>query len=260
MSGPGLLGFRLGPGAAGFSSTRTGGASKGAWASLNLGLNTGDDPAAVRANREAALGAAGRDWRRCVHLRQVHGDAIREAGPADAGAGALAWEQGLEACDAVFTRQRGLPLAIGHADCLAVVLADPEAGLLGLAHAGWRGALAGLPGKLARRLLAEGARPGRLQALLSPCLGPGHLALGQEQWKLFREDPGVHAYASRPDSQGRFYLDLWACARKQLESVGMQAQAVQVQALDTWDHPELFFSHRREQGQTGRMLTVAWLE
>jgi len=248
------------PGLKGFCSTRQGGRSSGPYASLNLGSNTDDDPASVLANRRAALGAAGLAPERCVFLQQCHGDRLLEAGEADAGQGLEAWGGGLADCDSVFTRSRGLGLAIGQADCLAVVLADPEAGLLGLAHAGWRGALAGLPGQLARRMLQEGAQPGRLRAVLSPCLGPRHLELGETQFQAFSQAFPRHRDFSSALSQGKFFLDLWTCARFQLEQAGVQPAYIQGLELDTAELPELFFSHRRDHGVTGRMLTVAWLE
>lgn len=261
MSGPLLLalpwdGERLG----GFTSTRQGGVSAGSYDSLNLGLNTGDRPADVLENRRRALAQAGLDPERTVYLQQVHGDRLAEALPADAGRGSAAWEDALPACDAVFTRVRGLPLAVGHADCLAVALADPDAGLLGLAHAGWRGALAGLPAALARRMLLEGASAARLQAVLSPCLGPGHLELAEEQHRLFSQAfarPGAFCSAL---IQGHFYLDLWSCARQQLLEAGLDGARIQGQELDTAGHPELFYSHRRDAGKTGRMMTVVTLK
>lgn len=260
MSRPLLLTLPwAGPGLAGFTSTRVGGVSQGAYDSLNLGFNTQDDPAAVLANRQRAFEAAGLDLDHSVFLQQVHGDELVEAGHQHGGQGSRAWGEGLPACDAVFTRQRGLALAIGHADCLAVVLADPVAGLLGVAHAGWRGALAGLPAKLARRLLAEGAQPARLQAVLSPCLGPRHLELSEAEHRAFA---GAYAKADAfcsPLKAGHFYLDLWSCARQQLTMAGVPPERIQGQELDSAELPELFFSHRRDQGKTGRMLTVASL-
>jgi YfiH family protein len=255
-----LLRLPWGAGVGGFCSTRVGGVSQGPYDSLNLGLNTQDEASSVRANRLAAFEAGGTELARSVHACQVHGDTILEAGEAEAGRGSLAWEQGLPACDALWTRAKGLPLSIGHADCLALLLVDRQAGLLGLAHAGWRGALAQVPAKLAKALLAQGAQAGRLQALLSPCLGPDHLELAEEQWRLFQAaDPAWKGYCSRLEG-GHFKLDLWGCTRRQLEALGLRAQQIQGQELDTWDHPELFYSHRRDQGQTGRMLSVAWLE
>ncbi len=260
MSGPLLL--RLpwpSEGLGGFTSTRVGGVSQGPYASLNLGLNTGDDPAAVVENRASALRAGGLGPERVVYLRQTHGARVEEAVAADAGRGGGAWELGLPDCDAVFTRVPGLALAVGHADCLAVVLADPAAGLLGMAHAGWRGALLGLPRTLAQRLVGEGARPERLRAVLSPCLGPDSLELSQKEHELFAQAFGRVTGFCGPLSQGHFHLDLWACARMQLEQAGLASERIYGQQIDTAKHPDLFFSHRRDQGKTGRMMSVAWL-
>jgi hypothetical protein len=248
------------PGVGGFCSTRQGGASAGAYDSLNLGTNTGDDGAQVLANRRAALQSAGLAPERAVFLQQVHGQVILEAGEADAGRGLASWADGLPGCDAVFTRQKGLGLAIGQADCLAVLLVDREAGLLGLAHAGWRGALGDLPGALAQRMIGAGAQAARMQAFLSPCLGPRSLQLGEAEHAAFAERyPAFQHFSSRLQV-GHFYLDLWTCARYQLEAAGLDSKRVQGLELDTATQPELFFSHRRDSGQTGRMLTLAWLE
>jgi YfiH family protein len=262
LSGPLLLDLPWpapSPALAGFTSTRQGGVSRGAFDSLNLGLNTQDSGQAVLENRNLAFRGRALDPAKAVHLQQVHADRIAEAGTRDAGRGAQDWAQGLPACDAVFTRMRGLPLCIGHADCLAVAVADADAGLIGLAHAGWRGALAGLPGKLALRLIAEGAKPERLQAVLSPCLGPGSLELGEDEHRLFSQAFERTEDFSSSLRQGHFYLNLWACVRRQLIEAGLDGLRIQGQELDTARHPELFYSHRRDQGKTGRMLTVAAL-
>ena len=261
MSAPVLLDFDgcLGQGVRGFTSTRQGGRSVGDYSSLNLGTNTGDDPAAVLANRRAAFEAAGLDPAQGVFLQQVHGADIREAGIRDAGRGLARWDDGLPACDAVFTRQRGLGLSIGHADCLAVVLVDAEAGLLGLAHAGWRGALAQLPALLAQRLMDEGAQAPRLRALLSPCLSPSRLELGEDQHRLFSVAFRHSQAFSSPLAHGKFHLDLQACASTQLLEKGLHPAHILAQPLCSDSQPSLFFSHRRDQGKTGRMLTVAYL-
>jgi YfiH family protein len=248
------------PGLRGFCSTRQGGRSQGPYTSLNLGSNTDDAPSTVLENRRDALAAAGLAQDRCVFLQQCHGTGLLEATESHAGRGLASWGDGLAACDAVFTRSRGLGLAIGQADCLAVVLVDPEASLLGLAHAGWRGALSGLAGQLAQRMLKEGATAGQMRAVLSPCLGPRHLELGEAQLNAFKElHPRFQQFCSAP-RQGKFFLDLWTCARIQLEQSGLSATSIQGLEMDTAELPEFFFSHRRDQGITGRMLTVAWLE
>lgn len=259
---PELLRFGglLGPGVRGFTSTRQGGSSSGAFNSLNLGTNTGDEPAVVLRNRRAAFEAAGMDAARCVYLEQVHGPVIQEAVGPDAGKGLERFEEGLKGTDAAFTRERGLALAIGHADCLAVVLVDSQASLLGVAHAGWRGALAKLPGALAARLVQEGASPARLRALLAPCLSPAGLELSEKEHAAFQEAFGSLTGFADPLKAGKFHLDLQACAVQQLLATGLSAENIVAQPLHSDAQSELFFSYRRDQGKTGRMLTVAALE
>ena len=259
---PQLLSFDglLGPGVGGFSSTRQGGSSSGAFNSLNLGTNTGDDPASVLKNRRAAFEAAGLDAGRCVYLEQVHGKVIQKAEAFDAGKGLERFEEGMKGTDAVFTRERGLALAIGHADCLAVVLVDVEASILGVAHAGWRGALAKLPAELAKVLFLEGAKPQRLKALLSPCLSPAGLELSEKEHQLFSQAFGSLNGMADALKEGKFHLDLKACAVRQLLEAGLEASQIVSQPLYSDAQADLFFSYRRDQGKTGRMLTTAFLK
>lgn len=258
---PKLLAFEglMGAGIGGFTSTRQGGQSSGAFSSLNLGTNTGDKPTDVLANRRAAFQVAGLEAEQCVFLQQVHGAQIQEAKLKDAGRGLENFDQGLLATDAAFTRQQGLALSIGHADCLAVVIADAQAGLLGVAHAGWRGALAQLPVLLAQRLVAEGAEPRRLRALLSPCISPAGLELSEDQYRSFEQAPGGLGGFAGPLIQGKFHLDLRACVQRQLLAAGVPLEGIAQQALDSDREQELLFSYRRAKGETGRMLTVAYL-
>ncbi len=221
----------------------------------------GDDPDAVLANRRLAFESAGLDPAQAVFLQQVHGDRILEARLGDAGRGLAAWDDGLPGCDAVFTRQQGLALTIGHADCLAVVLADPGSGILGVAHLGWRGALAGLAGALARKMVEAGAQKQGLRALLGPCLAPGHLELAEEQYRAFGQafKNGLGNIAGEL-KQGKFQLDLRACATLQLLDLGLHPGQLLSQPLCSYSYPDLFYSYRRDAGSTGRMLTVAYLK
>jgi hypothetical protein len=109
-------------------------------------------------------------------------------------------------------------------------------------------------------MLKEGAQPERIRAVLSPCLGPRQLELGEGELNAFKERYLRYREFSSALVQGKFFLDLWTCARMQLEQAGLHATHIQGLELDTAELPELFFSHRRDRRITGRMLTVAWLE
>jgi polyphenol oxidase len=256
---PNILPFKLLsqiPGFFAFTTTRQGGVSQGPYASLNLGLHVGDDAQAVLANRQSLLPHL--KQARPVCMQQVHGVNILKAGQAQAGKGWDSYDSGLKECDGLFTGEHGLALAVGVADCLAVVVVDPKRKVLGVAHAGWRGALAGLAGKLVRALKQDcGCDPKGLLAGLSPCLGPCCLELDEEPWQEFEKAfPPTWDYRS-PLENGHFKLDLWKLASLQLVAQGLDPVNIETQAFCTQETPDMFFSHRRDNGKTGRMLVMA---
>jgi YfiH family protein len=232
------------PGFFAFTTTREAG---------NLGLHVGDDPARVLENRRAVAGLFSPCQAVC--LQQVHGSEIVRAG---SGAGWEDYGAALPGADGVVTDRPGLALVIGHADCLGMVLVDPGRRTVGMAHAGWRGALAGIAGRLVARMADEfGSRPADLWAGLSPCLGPCCLELSGVQHEAFSAAFRDASGFCGPLKDGHFMLDLWACGKAQLMQAGVAQSRIEVQALCTGHHPDSFFSHRRDQGKTGRMMTFA---
>ena len=246
------------PGFFAASTTRGGGRSEGPFASLNLGLHVGDDPDRVRRNRGLLWERLGLEGFPAVCLQQVHGTRVLRAGQAQAWAG---WEEhsgGLPDCDGAVTDFPGLFLTVGAADCLALVLADPERRALGVAHAGWRGALAGVGPKLVESMAREfGSRPSGLLAGLSPCLGPCCLELASPQHRDFSAAFGGLGEFSTPLVDGHFRLDLWKLLEIQLVGAGLAPGSIEAQRRCTACHPGLFFSHRRDKGSSGRMWTLA---
>ncbi|HVP38251.1 MAG TPA: polyphenol oxidase family protein [Candidatus Saccharimonadales bacterium] len=220
-------------------STRRGGISPPPWDSQNHGLSTGDDPARVARNRAflaAALGPAAPDWAR---LSQVHGRVcVRVSGPGPAGE-----------ADALWTDRPGLALAVRVADCAGVALAHPASGRLGLAHAGWRGAAAGVVSELVRAMAVP---PGELWAAVSPHLGRCCFEVGPEVAEAFRG----RCCAPRPG--GRWSLDLGAALGGELAGLGVPPERIRAAGLCTACRRDLFFSHRRDRGATGRMVVLAW--
>ena len=232
------------PAAAGaLVTTREGGASGGAYASLNLGLRSGDDEAAVRENRrrlEDLLPS------RPVWLRQVHGTRV-----ADADAARAAGEA--PEADAAVARRPGTVCAVLVADCMPVLLADQAATVVGVAHAGWRGLCAGV---LEATLDAMRAEPGEMMAWLGPAIGPRVYEVGDEVREAFvARDPAAGA-AFRAVRRGHWLLDLYAIARQRLAARGVTR--VHGGGLCTFSDPARFFSYRRD-GATGRMAALIWL-
>lgn len=228
--------------------TREGGVSPVPYDTLNLGLSVDDDPARVLENRRRLCAALGVDHRRLVVPGQVHHTDIAVVGEAEAGRGALSSATVIADRDGLLTAAPALPLAVSAADCLPVVLvARTAAGpAVAVVHAGWRGTLAGIVGLAAAEL---GRRGTLLGAVVGPSIGPCCFSAGEDVVRRFG-----HAF---PGSTGAGRVDLWACARAQLEAARLPAVAVTVSAVCT-SCDRRFFSHRRDRGLTGRHLAVAW--
>ncbi len=224
---------------------RWGGVSAAPYAELNLGGAVGDDPAAVRTNRERAAEALGLDPASVVWMNQVHGkDVAVVDGP---------WQTGeIPAVDAVVTARRGLALAVLTADCTPVLLADPVAGIAGAAHAGRPGLVAGVVPALVEEMLRLGAEPGRIVARI----GPSVCGLCYEVPEAMRAEVAEavpEAWATT--RRGTPAVDVAAGVEAQLGRAGVTVDGRSpVCTLESADH----FSYRRER-TTGRLASYVWL-
>ncbi|GAC1325466.1 MAG: peptidoglycan editing factor PgeF [Thermoleophilaceae bacterium] len=219
------------PGGRAAFTTRAGGVSEGPYESLNLGASTADAPLHVRENRRRV--AAALELGRPATARQVHSARILEwTEPARAG-------EPLAEADGHITRTRGLGLMVLAADCLPVALGAP--GQVAMLHCGWRGLAAGILERAAARFDEAPA------AVIGPGIGPCCYEVGPEVLAAFEHLSGV--------SEGRM-LDLKGAARGLLASAGVTA--VQDVGLCTSCRGDLFFSHRRDRGTTGRQGGIAW--
>jgi YfiH family protein len=229
------LGAALPGGARALFTTRRGGVSAGPYASLNLGRLTDDDPEAVDANRTRVSEATGCPRERFLFGRQVHGASVRRATevPGD-----------VHEEDGQATALTGHPALVFTADCLPVLLA--AGGAVAALHAGWRGLAAGILAEGVAALRDLGA-DGPVHALVGPGARGCCYEVGEEVHAAF------DGYAARV---GERNLDLPAIARAKLAEAG--AAAVHDAGLCTMCTPELFFSHRRDRGVTGRQAGVVW--
>jgi polyphenol oxidase len=217
-------------------STRQGGISQAPYASLNLGLNTEDNPDAVAENLRRFCGAAGILRERIAFTKQVHGDnvqAVRNPGV-------------YGETDALVTDVPGIILAVQVADCVPVFLHDPVRRAVGIAHAGWKGTLLKIAAKTLLAMTdAFGSRPGDLQAAIGPSIGPCCYEVGAETAEKF---PREYLEGNK--------LDLWRCNRDLMTRSGIPSGQVSMSGLCTQCHNDWFFSHRGGNGKTGRMLGV----
>jgi YfiH family protein len=228
------------PGAIAAFSTRVGGSGSPPFDSLNLGLLTGDDPAAVRANRERLAAALDRDPRGMLIGHQVHGDEVlvRDTAPDP---NPYAGEPTAPRSDGQATASPRLTPIVQVADCLPIALAGDRG--VAMVHGGWRGLAAGI---VARGVDAVGAS--------SAAIGPG---IGRCCYEV--DEPVLERFAELGDdvATGRM-LDLPAVARALLERAGV----AEVESADvcTSCEAELFFSHRRDGERTGRQGGLVWMD
>lgn len=245
---PTVLAVDLGPGVRAGFTTRTGGVSAPPWDTLDLGLNVGDDPRHVGANRARVAAWAGAPvvWARQVHGRDVH----VVAGPGDARADAAA------EVDALVATTSGVGVGVLVADCVPVLLADPDAGVVAAVHAGRRGLVAGVVQTALAAMVARGADPARVRAAVGPAIsGPRY----EVPEPMQREVAAVVPEAACRTAWGTPGLDLPAGVAAVLRGQGVR------DLLETgWctDSDERFFSHRRAQRAgttTGRSAGVVVL-
>jgi polyphenol oxidase len=239
-------------------TTRDGGVSGGAYASLNLGLTVGDDPDLVAENRRRAVTALGLDLADCVFAHQVHGRAVAVVGDADRGRGTLALDDA-PACDALVTATPGLGLAALAADCLTLVLYDPGAHLLGVAHAGWRGTAAGVAAAAVEAMVGLGASPGAVLAALGPAIPAARYQVGDEVAEAVRDGlgPADGAAVLAPDGPGHWRLDLAEANRRSLVAAGVEPGRIEAPGLVTGPGTS-YFSDRAER-PCGRCAALAVL-
>lgn len=240
-------------------STRRGGVSCAPFDSMNMGFHVDDEASHVAENRRRFATALGWPVGEVVTTRQVHGTRVRVVGRADAGRGALEEPGESRACDALVTRERGILLMAFSADCPLVMLADAEAGVAGLAHAGWRSGFGGILGGTMEAMKSQGARAERVRAAISPAIGPCCYEVGGELKIAAPIDETTSGRLFREHGD-KWLLDLVGFSREMLRASGVREEAIESADTCTRCHPEMFFSARRS-ARTGRQAAViGWRE
>ncbi|MBK1661585.1 peptidoglycan editing factor PgeF [Paracraurococcus ruber] len=218
--------------------TRRGGVSEGPWAALNCSLSGQDDREKVRENRRRAAAALGLDRPALHGLHQVHGIAVAEVD-------AAGWQEGQgPQADAMVTARPGIALGIVTADCAPVLFADPRAGVIGAAHAGWRGAVDGVLEAVLAAMERLGADRARVTASVGPCIAQPSYEVGPDLRDAVLAQDAAHArFFAAGRREGRWQFDLAGYCAARLAAAG--AGRVETAGLDTLAEEARFFSHRR---------------
>lgn len=232
---------------------RRGGVSTGLIASLNCGMGAGDDPAAVAVNRRRAadavlLGAP------LTSVYQVHGRTCATM--------IEPWsDDARPQADALVTDRPGVLLAIVTADCVPILLADTAAGVVGAAHAGWKGALAGISDAAIDAMEAMGAQRSRIAAAIGPCIARASYEVDATLFSTFTADDPANERFFADGRTGRWQFDLEAYVAARLADAGVPI--VEAMGLDTYSCDDDFYSYRRatHRGEPtyGRQLSMIGL-
>jgi len=230
--------------------TRLGGSSPDPWNSLNLGGTVGDADERVNKNLSKLLAAIGGSNDDLVQIRQIHSKDVIIADQA---------MDGINHGDAMITNQPGLILLMRFADCVPIIFYDPITRTAGIAHAGWKGTAQEISLETVRRMEENfGSKPSNLIVGIGPSIGPDHYLVGKEVISEIKQ-----AFPSKWNqiliySPDGVKLDLWKANQISLEKAGVTS--IEISNICTGCHTDEWFSHRAENGRTGRFAAVVSLK
>lgn len=215
---------------------RTGGISTGTVSGLNVGLGSNDDPYAVAENRRLAAEAVAPGAMLATVYQTHSADVITVSAPFP--------DDARPHADALVTDRPGLVLGIVTADCAPILLADVEAGVVGAAHAGWKGALGGVTHAVILAMEKLGARRERIAAAVGPCIARASYEVDEAFRLRFADaDPATEHFFADGRRANHFQFDLEAYVTHRLALAGVKRIAAL--GLDTYSQPDRFFSYRR---------------
>jgi hypothetical protein len=240
-------------------TTRLGGMSAAPYESLNLGFHVGDTPGDVAANRERVCRLLGAGLSQLVAGRQVHGNRVITVDASRAGRGALSGEDALPGVDALVTAEPGVLLSSYYADCVPLFFLDPVRRVVALAHAGWKGTVLRIGAETVRHMEEHhGCRAGDILAAVGPAIGSCCYEVDQPVIEAARSClPG--RVPARPGRPGRWLLDLPEMNRLILLEAGIRPGHITMAGYCTACRGDLFYSHRAQNGRTGRMASLIML-
>ncbi|MEW6718046.1 MAG: peptidoglycan editing factor PgeF [Chloroflexota bacterium] len=233
--------------------TRHGGVSPSPWESLNVGGSVGDEPERVRENLQRTFTALERFPESRYDVWQVHSNTVVCAeAPYPA-------PRPPQQADVVLTNRPEVTLILRYADCVPILMYDPEKKVTGLVHAGWQGTVRQASASAVQALQTRyGCQPEDLVVGIGPSIGHDHYPVGAAVVRQVRETFGDASEALLPVKNGRTCFDLWAANLWLLEQAGVRQ--IELSNICTACHVEDWFSHRAEKGRTGRFGALIYVD
>ncbi|MBV7503813.1 peptidoglycan editing factor PgeF [Bacillus sp. sid0103] len=249
------------PGLVAGMTTKHGGASKGDYETLNLGFHVGDDKNDVCNNRETISELLTFPINNWVGAEQTHGIHLKKISTLDRGKGSKSYENAIKDTDGFYTNEEGILLTLCFADCVPLFFIAPESKMIGIAHAGWKGTV----GQIAREMITawkkEGINPEQILVTIGPSICEKCYIVDKRVINLVEntlDDVEILPYNLINDDQ--YSLDLREVNRQILMKNGVPKSNIKMTRFCSSCDKE-FFSHRRDKGKTGRMLTfMGWKE
>ncbi|MGC8229678.1 peptidoglycan editing factor PgeF [Pseudobacillus badius] len=247
---------------AGFS-TKIGGESTGEFASLNTGFHVNDRPEDVRANRErigSLVGIPAGSW---VGACQTHGKRVAQVTKTDSGKGGLYYESSFPDTDGLYTNEKGILLTLCYADCVPLYFLSKKDKRIGTAHAGWKGTVLGIGARLVEEWEKDGIKPEDMEAVIGPSICQKCYKVDSrviDRVRQWTDDRSPLPFAPAEGEPGQFHLSLQELNELILIQAGIPRENIRSSKRCTSCNNE-FFSHRRDNGKTGRMLGfIGWKE
>ncbi|WP_162297824.1 peptidoglycan editing factor PgeF [Halalkalibacillus sediminis] len=239
---------------AGFS-TRDGGFSESPYTSLNLGIHVNDKHDAVVQNRQKFNNTFHKSFAQWKCLNQVHSNLVIDFSDDET---PLRHDQPAIDADGMITNRKDHFLAMFYADCVPLFFRVKNTSLIGLAHAGWQGTVQGIGTVMADKLLSHGVSLEDVEVIIGPCISSTNYEVDE---KVVQQIPAkFHNQVLEATSPGHFLLDLRKLNQLILTEYGFDKDQIRTTSYCTFDQQELFFSHRRDQGHTGRMMAFMFID
>jgi len=237
-------------------TTKNGGVSSGECATLNLGFKRKDKRENVIKNFEIICNALGINKDDLVFSDQVHGDNVRIVTDEDRGKG-IVRESDIIGVDSLITNARGVPLVTFFADCVPIFFLDYKNGVIALAHAGWRGTLKEIAKKTVDEMVKNfSTNPKYLLCAIGPSIGCCCYEVGNDLFEAFKNSFTYWRSILKKGKDEKYLFNLWIANYLQLLEMGVRKENVVVSGLCTSCNPNLFYSHRRDKGQTGSLAAI----
>ena len=251
---PELHYYHIAEGVTAFSTTRHGGYSQGNYGELNVNLYCGDEPETIARNRGLLCKELAVAEDRLVMPHQVHDTGVSQIGKTFFMLSEEIRKQVLEGIDALITNLKHICIGVSTADCIPIIIYDPEHHAAGVVHSGWRGTVANITGRVVTSMqMAYQSKPELLKAVIGPGISLKNFEVGDEVYEAFA-DAG-YPMEQISEKQEKWHIDLFACCRLQLEATGIKAENIEESGICTYDNVEDFFSARKLGIASGRILT-----